>query len=449
MFLRRKKRGIDLNRPKDANGQPRKKGRKIVFTVSLAILLVVGSYVAYLYASGKRIFDPNNLTASPFFTKASSAELKGEGDGRINILLMGRGGSGHPGGELTDSLMIVSVNPVDKSVAMLSIPRDLYVLISGTKNSAKINEVYYIGEQKEKGSGANLLKQTVGNILDLPIHYYVSVDFYGFKKLVDQVGGIDVTVDKNLYDPYFPADDMKNYSPFSIKAGDHHMDGTTALKYARSRETTSDFDRAARQQKVISALKQKVLTLGFLSNPKKLVDLVNIVGDHVKTDFSANEIYAMAKLLAEIDSSNVVSKVLTNGADGELVDSTLNGSYILKPKNGTWDEIQRIAHEIFTDPNLREEDAKIEILNASTKAGIGSQLATVLRSYSYNVVNVDNAPTKSDKTLIYDHSNGKKSVTLQFLAKRLNAQVTKQSTTKSGVDITVIVGNDYQGFNKN
>ncbi|MFA7243809.1 MAG: LCP family protein [Patescibacteria group bacterium] len=451
MFLRRKAKRDDKNfhtvGPKYFY---QKKGWKITFLIVLAILIVSGSYLSYLIASGKKIFDPNNLTGSPFFAKGSNYELKGEGDGRINILVMGKGGSGHPGGELTDSMMVVSINPDNKTVAMLSVPRDLYVPVPGKKNyNVKINEIYTVGEKQKQGSGAALVKETVGNILDLPIHYYVSLDFYGFKKLVDQIGGIDVNVDKNLYDPFFPADDMKSYSPFNIKAGQHHLDGTTALKYARSRETTSDFDRALRQQKVIAAVKDKIFNLGFLANPKKLVDLVNVVGDHVRTDFTPNELYAMAKLIKDVDTSKIISKVLTNGSDGELVDSTANGAYILKPKTGNWEQIQMIAHEIFTDPNLTKENAKIEVLNGSNKAGLGSQLSEVLKSYSYNVINVDTAKSKYPKTIIYDYTNGAKKITLQFLKNRLSCEVVQKTSPGNNVDIDVIIGDNYQGFNKN
>ena len=449
MFLRKKSRFHNPYKKKEPTYFFQKKGWKITFMVLIAILIITGAYVAYLYASGKRVFDPNNLTGSPFFARGSSSELRGEGDGRINILFMGMGGVGHPGGQLTDSIMILSVNPVDKTMAMLSIPRDLYVPVPKTSNYVKINEIYNIGEQKKKGDGPALAKETVGKILDLPIHYYVTVDFYGFKKFIDQIGGIDVNVDKNLSDPFYPAQDMKGYDPFYIKAGQKHLDGETSLKFARSRETTSDFDRALRQQKVLSAVKAKTVSLGFLANPKKILDLVNVIGDHVRTDFAPSETYAMAKLMLEIDTSKNISKVLTNGADGELVDSTANGSYILKPRGGNWEIVQKVAHELFTDPDLVKEDARIEVLNGSSKAGLGSQLSSVLKSYSYNVVNVDTAKTKFPKTTIYDYTNGSKSITLKFLAKRLNADIIKQTPPSNKVDISIIVGEDYKGFNSN
>lgn len=442
-------------KPKNQDGdEPKKKPRARkgwrVFWIIFALFGIVGiSYVGFLYASGKNIFDPKSLTQSPFFnSKSNKSSLRGEGDGRINILLLGMGGANHPGGTLTDSIMVVSIDPNDKSIAMLSIPRDLYVPIAGKKQSSKINEVYSIGEKEKAGNGPVLMKETVSKILDLPIHYYVVVDFYGFVKFVNEIGGVDVTVDKNLNDPYFPDANMQGYDPFYIKAGAQHLDGATALKFARSRETTSDFDRAARQQKIIAAVKEKCLKANFFANPKKILDVVQIVGDHIRTDFTATEIVSLIELVKQIDSSKTVTKVLTSAADGELVSDSSSGTYYLMPKDKTWAQIQSIAHEIFTDPNLRQENARIEVLNGSNTAGTGSKLAQTLKSYNYNVVSIKNATQKQKNTEIIDYSNGQKAVTLNFLKNRLGVSPTKKTQTDANVDITIIIGDDYKGFSK-
>lgn len=443
----KKKKNQNENEPKKKSKT--KRGWR-VFWIVISVLGIVGiSYIGFLYASGNKVFDPKSLTQSPFFKSSkNTSTLRGEGDGRINILLLGMGGANHPGGTLTDTIMVISIDPNDKSLAMLSIPRDLYVPIAGRKQSSKINEVYSIGEKEKAGNGPVLLKETVGNILDLPIHYYVVVDFYGFVKFVNEIGGVDVLVDKNLYDPYFPDANMQGYDPFYIKAGQQHLDGAVALKYARSRETTSDFDRAARQQKIITAVKEKCLSANFLANPKKILDVVQIVGDHVRTDFTASEIIALADLAKQIDSSKTVSKVLTSATDGELVSDSSSGTYYLLPKDKSWEQIQGIAHEIFTDPNLRQENAKIEVLNASSTAGLGSKLAQSLKSYNYNVVSIKTADKKQTKTEIIDYTNGQKSATLNFLKNRLNTSIAKKTQTDSSIDITIIIGDDYKGFSK-
>lgn len=427
-----------------------KKGWRVFWIILALFGIVATSYVGYLYASGQKIFDPKSLTQSPFFrSKADkSTSLRGEGDGRINILLLGMGGANHPGGMLTDSIMVASIDPTNNTLAMLSIPRDLYVPISGTKQSAKINEVYSIGEKQKVGNGPILMKDTVGKILDLPIHYYVVADFYGFVKFINQIGGVDVYVDKNLNDPFFPDANMQGYDPFHIKAGQQHLDGSTALKFARSRETTSDFDRAARQQKIIAAVREKTLNAGFLANPKNILDIVHVIGDHVHTDLAPSELVSLVELIKKLDSSKTVSKVLTSATDGELISDSSSGTFYLLPKDKSWGQIQSIAHEIFTDPNLRQENAKIEVLNASSKTGLGGTLAQTLKSYNYNVVSIKTAPQKQTNTQIIDYTNGQKSVTLNFLKNRLNVAITKKTQTDPFVDITIIIGDDYKGFNK-
>ena len=449
MFLKKKVKNSEINHGphKKAGG----KWKKFLLGFLILLFVVLASYVAYVYATGKKIFDNGNLTASPFFKKIAgeSYSLRGEGDGRINVLFLGMGGASHPGGQLTDSIMVLSIDPKNKTMAMLSIPRDLYIPVPGTKYSRKINEIYKIGEDKKKGSGGEFAKEAVGKILDLPIHYYVTVDFYGFKKLIDEVGGIDINVEKALYDSRYPADDMIHYQIVNIKAGQQHMDGATALKYARSRESSSDFDRAARQQQVISALRQKIFDKGFLANPKKILDLVNIVGDHVRTDFSTDEISAMAKLVKELDFSKTVSKVLTNASDGELVSDSSTGTYTLLPKGGNWETIQRIAHEILTDPDLVDENARIEVSNCTKTSGLAGKLADSLRSYNYNVVAIVTG-LSATKTVIYDYSNGTKPVTISFLEKRLNVKAQKMArpSTASNIDISIQIGADYKGFSK-
>ncbi len=449
MFLK------SLRKSKEEQDQPKKplsrmkKGWKVFFMV-LSLLVIFGvSYIAFVMASGSRIFDTSNLTGSPFFKSLAGKEydLRGEGDGRINILLMGRGGSGHPGGLLTDTNIVLSIDPNDKSYAMLSIPRDLYVPHPNSNQGSRINEVYSVGERLNEDGGAAYMKEAVSNILDLPIHYYMIVDFYGFTRLVDSIDGIDVDVEKDIYDPFFPDTDMVGYDPFYIKAGQHHLDGETALKYARSRKTSSDFDRASRQQIVIAAVKDKILDLGYISNPSKILELADIVGDHIRTDFTPSELISLAKLSGELDSSKAVSKVLTSGVDGELITASSN-PYYLKPKSGNWEQIQRIAHEIFTDPNLKEENAKIEVLNGSATAGQALNLADVLTSYNYNVVKIDNADQDYQKTVIYDYSNGEKEITLKFLVARLDADVIVKDGGDKDCDISIVIGDDYTGFSK-
>ncbi len=424
----------------------KKKYKPFLIFFGLVILAVLVWMGANAYSAYSKIVTKNDSSA-PFFDfldKATPDQLKGEGDGRINILLLGAGGENHPGGTLTDTIQVVSIDPNNKKIAALSIPRDLYVEVPNY-GGVKINQVYQIGAEDEEtyGSGAEIIKNTISEILDLPIHYYIKMDFDGFKKIIDEVGGVDINVETTISDPYYPAEDMIGYNPFYIEAGQQQMNGTVALKYARSRETTSDFDRSARQQQILIALRDKVLNLGFLTNPTKLVSMMQILGDHLRTDLGADEMKRLAEIVKDVDTGSMVSKVLDTSDDGPLTGFS-NGGYYIQPKTGNWKEVQRIAHEIFSDPYLANENARLEVLNGTSQVGMGKEVSDTLTSYGYNVVNLDTADENYPRTILYDYSNGQYPYTVKFLSDRYNVQVKEQpSTSQSKVDMELIVGEDY------
>jgi len=427
--------------------KPKKHKYKLVFIIIGLILLCAAGWLTFrTYSAYSKIVKKNSNGGAPFLNfldNISPDKLQGEGDGRINILLLGAGGALHPGGNLTDTIQVVSIDPNNKKIATLSIPRDLYVDLPEFKG--KINEVYSYGEANdaETGGGAQFTKEIISKILDLPIHYYVKMDFDGFKKIVDEVGGIDINVPKVIDDPFYPAEDMIGYDPFYIETGQTHMDGSLALKYARSRETTSDFDRSARQQQILMALKDKLLSLGIMANPAKISGILDILSDHLRTDIELKDMQRLADILQGFDANNIITKVLDNSAEGPLT-SYSDGAYYLVTKTGDYKEIQKIVHEIFTDPYLQKENARIEVLNGSSQAGTGKEAADLLTSYGYNIINLDKNNETVDKTVIYDYGSGKFPFTIKYLEDRFGAQViTKPKNNQKDIDITLIIGNDY------
>lgn len=440
----------------------KKKTAKVVFVI-IGLLLIFGvSFVGYLYATGSKIFD-NGAGFSPFIKMIKGEQSDILKEERINIIFMGRGGANHPGGNLTDSMMLVSINTKTSQLAMMNIPRDLYVPIKG-HGSAKINEAYadgykdYLDKNCKKGdqksclndamaAGANLTRQTVSDITGVPVQYYVSIDFAGFEKIIDSLGGIDVYVDKAIYDPSYPADDMKGYAPFRVKEGQQHFDGKTALKYARSRETSSDFDRSRRQQQILEATKDKAAKLGMLSNPKQLLDVISIVSDHVRTDLSPDEIKTLADFSKNIDKSKIINKILSTDGTGPLVSDSSSGTYYIKTKSGNFSELQNIIKYIFNTES--QEEAKIEILNGSKISGAGGKLSDSLKSAGYNVSNIATSKDSYKKTVIYDYSGGEIKNTLKFLKEGLDAEVVTKTDATKKVDISVIIGDDYKGININ
>jgi hypothetical protein len=191
------------------------------------------------------------------------------------------------------------------------------------------------------------------------------------------------------------------------------------------------------------AIKDKVLDLGFLTNPSKLTGMINILGDHLRTDLEIREMKRLAEIMKKIDMDEIVSKVLDTASDGPLVAVSMNGYYI-KPRSGNWKEVQMIAHQIFTDPYIKKESARLEILNGTSLSGKGLEVSNMLKNYGYNVVNLDMADKVYVNTVLYDYSNGKCPYTVRFLKQRYNAEVKSDfDQSKTGVDIVLIVGENY------
>lgn len=422
--------------------KPKRKTLKIILLSLLVIILGVGIWFgAAAYNTLKKITSFSSGKGNLFsFLRDSNQQLKGQSEGRTNILILGMGGTKHPGGMLSDTMIVLSINWQTKKLAMLSIPRDLYVPIPDY-GSAKINNAYAHGEQNPKttGGGGELSSQTVSTVFGIPIHYFVRLDFEGFKKIVDTVGGLDITVEKDLYDPLYPAANMIDYDPFRIKAGLQHMDGNLALKYARSRETTSDFDRSRRQQQVIAALKEKVLTLNILTNPKKVSDLMNAVGDHVRTNLSIEEIKSLWDAIKTIDTSNIINKFLDTSADSPLTSTQDSRGYIIIPKKGTnnFTDLQAIAKNIFEEGSSSE--LQIEVLNGSGKSGTATQYTEELKAKGYNVTKVGDATKTYTESAVYNCDGTKAEKTAKKIAEDL--KVTASSKTSCGtIDIQVILG---------
>lgn len=430
--------------------QYRKQPNRLKLTLLVIGMLILAgvAWFGYSAVSAFNKISESSEQSSPilkFFGKnIDPNSLQGEGDGRINILLIGIGGADHPGGALADTIMVASIDPENKQLALLSLPRDLRVkLPNGTYG--KLNSIHSYGESQEKGSGPKVLKDEIGEILDLPIHYFVRADFDGFENLVDALGGISVDVKKPLNDPYFPDDQLEGYAPFAVKAGVQQMSGETALKYARSRETTSDFDRAARQQEILFAIEQKALSINVLANPQKLTSILDILGEHVRMDLSAQDMQRLFTFVKDLNRDRITNTVLDNSADGPL--KTVNdGGYYLVPKTGNYKEIQRIAHSVFTDPYLKKEAAGVEIINATGAAGAAKDLQLDLESRGYTVTDVDTAETTATTTL-YDYSNGSAPFTAKLLSERLGVTVTpatRPTDVVEAVKFRVVMGTSYQ-----
>jgi len=372
------------------------------------------------------------------------ATLKGEGESRVNILLLGVGDASHAGSGLSDTMMVASIDTKTKSVATIGIPRDLYVPIPGYGYD-KINAAHAYG-------GPELAKQVVGSVLDVPIHYYARLDFTGFKKIVTTLGGVQVQVAENLYDNEYPCDkDERVACGFSLKAGNQLLNGDVALKYVRCRKGNcgNDYGRSARQGQILVALREKALTASTLTNPLKLAALMDVVGRHAQADLQTGEIQNLAAILQEVESSNIQTKVIDTDTTQLVYATNINGASVVVPNagSGKFAEIQSFVHKLFADRYILSERARVKIIDASGKKQ-GEVLKKVLESYNYQVGGVETTTTQVDAVVtLVDATEGKKPFTLRYLENRLKTTAQKNSATQSDADIIIEIGGSYGATN--
>ncbi len=212
----------------------------------------------------------------------------------------------------TDTMMLVSIDPITKSLGILSIPRDLYVAIPGYSEPQRVNTPMVLGELQRPGYGPELLKQTVQYNLGMRVHDYVAIDFNTFISVIDAIGGIDLDVPYAISDTSYP--DMNyGYDPFYIKAGLQHLDGKTALKYSRTRHGDSDFNRAERQQSVLYAIRDRVLSLNMM--PQLIAQsptLWNAISAGVSTGLTFDQIIQLVWYLKDVEKANIQTGVIDN-----------------------------------------------------------------------------------------------------------------------------------------
>ncbi|MFH1631878.1 MAG: LCP family protein [bacterium] len=431
--------------PNRRSEKRQKKTLKIlsVFLAFVALGGVVFSYNISKIAVAPASDDGGFSIFSSFrrLVTSDEKELVGEEDDRINFLLMGIGGAGHDGPELTDTLMFASFRPSTNEIGVMSIPRDLVVPIPGY-GYRKINHVNAYGELDDPGSGPDFAGDVVGGIIDQEIQYTIKVDFRGFEDLVNAIGGINVYVDRSFIDPSYPTDDYLT-QVIGFEQGWQSMDGETALQFARSRHGTNgegdDFARAARQQKILLAVKDKVLSPSVLLSPGKLNSLIETFQDNVETNLSFWEMIKLARYAPDVDTEGLSLHVLDGSTESPLYSTSINGAYVLLPKQDDWSEVQYMAENVFseagtTQAQLAEQATPIELVtveiqNGTSVNGLAFQTSQLLASSGVNVVKIGNAESRSyDTTIIYDLTGGKKSEGLNVLKDFLEADVAMSTT---------------------
>lgn len=322
-------------------------------------------------------------------------ELK-RSNGNINVLLLGIGGGNHDGPNLSDTIIFASIDQVKNKVTLVSLPRDLWVQNITDNHGGRINEAYADGENIKKGGGLMLAEAVVSKIVGQQIDYGIRVDFAGFVKAVDMVGGLDIMIDNTFDDYIYPIEGKEadscgksdsdiqsfiqtasasaeqnlavffpcRYQHVHFDKGLNHMNGTEALEFVRSRHALgsegSDFARSARQQKVIKAFKDKVLSLGILINPAKVMGLYDILQSSIDTDIKQSEFDDFIRLADKMKGAVITNTVLDygdpqTGRSGLLMNPAPSADYgyawMLIPRTGmdNFSEIRKyVACEITT-----------------------------------------------------------------------------------------------------
>ncbi|MFA4931139.1 MAG: LCP family protein [Patescibacteria group bacterium] len=433
--------------------------KKIISLWYVPVAILAGVVVLYAGLIGYRVMsggqvsggENNDSGQTSFWTNFTNSiglntqKLKGENKGRVNVLVVGVAGGDNVAPDLTDTVIFASVNIKEKKVSMFSIPRDLYLEIPGFGYN-KINSAYSLGKNYQvAGGGMGTLIDTVKVVTGQDIDYYVKIDFDGFVQAVDALGGIDVVVDEDIYDYLYP-DEMGGYELFALDAGPQHLDGVTALKFVRSRQTTSDFDRAKRQQKALVAMKDAFLDQGIVGGTKVLIQLIDIVSDHLETDLQVSEWERAATIIKDIgDDLAIDMHVFDNTAEGFLVDGDVNGMYVLQPYAGDFEDIHQFVDNILSGDNEKVNNSQVhfEVLNGTNRVGLAGSFADVLTKKGYSVDLIDNTMETSPESTVSCKKKDYLDETIKYLEDEWGVRFDSFLSDDKIVDCTLVLGNNF------
>jgi LCP family protein required for cell wall assembly len=388
------------------------------------------------------------------------------GTDRLNILLVGSDERPKEGSFNTDTLIVVSIDPVSKQVAMFSLPRDSWGIpmpagrlanAFGSTYQAKINSFFVqVRPRKDLVAGPNNLvrgmnglKQVLGNLYNLDIKYFVEVNFAGFEKVVDDLGGVTINVQVPVLDDLYPSDTGRHARVY-IPAGMQHMTGAQALVYARSRHGSDDFDRGARQQRVLTSLREQADVAALIP---KIPELVKDVGTLVHTDIPQDQLGRLAGLAGSVDTKNVRQYVFAYPR---------YGSQILGPTYEYLPDVNKIrnavANAFKVDPNLEnlrnslsDENGQIWVLNGSGVDHQATNIAAYLDYYGLTASAPTTRPNTSGisgtQVIVYNGAEARLTQTIAFLESKLQTKVVLKNDPAVPVDIVITTTSQTPNLN--
>ncbi len=440
-----------------------------MLTVLLLLIAVAAVLFILSWARGS-LARPGGMPGLPGST-APSENVKYEfgsmlpvwtGKRRVTVLVLGIDERAQETGPWrTDTIILTTLNPVTKQAGVLSIPRDLWVPIPGY-NSGRINTAHFLGDlYGYEGGGPALAKATVEYNFGEPINYYVRLNFQGFVKIVDLIGGVDIYVEQRIDDPQYP-DGYYGVEHLVIEPGWHHFDGEMALKYARTRHGSSDFARARRQQQVMLAVLDRITSLDLLPDlARNAPKIYQTLEDSIQTDLALDQILALANLATQVEHENIRFGVI----DATCTENwtTPDGAQVLIPLR---DQMRRVVSYVFWEdvtptpaatnappataiPAITPtpENATIAVLNGTTRAGLAGSTGAYLKDHGVSVSKVDNADRQdyANSLVILNHDKPATAARLIELLHLPSTALTRGSDPNAPYDIVIILGADYAG----
>jgi LCP family protein required for cell wall assembly len=398
-------------------------------------------------------------TPPPGATNAAPETQTPYTGGRLNILLIGADQRPKQSIFNTDTLIVASLDPKTSQVTMFSLPRDTIQVplppgpaqsVFGSVFPCKINGLWAAAQQRpdifpgnNAQRGYQALKDTLGNLYGLNIPYYAEVNFDGFRKVVDAVGGVTINVQIPVLDDQYPGDDGRTHRIY-IPAGLQHMTGAQALEYARSRHVSSDYDRAARQQRVLFSLKDQVDVNSLIP---KLPDLIAAFKSTIHTDIPVDKLPALMQAASGVDTSNIHSYVFSPPLYGAPTVSPRCGDsnvpYVNKIKQAVHNALSGTAGDEAQKQKIADEGASVWVLNGSGQTGQATDIAAFLEYQGISATAPTQRPPKGSsatKIVVYNGAEATAPTTIAFLEDLFNVKATLVSDPTARVDIVITTG---------
>lgn len=445
----------------------------IVFIICLgyvsvrAIDTIEFNIFEFATSSGVTTISWNSGVQDPNIVQAEDLDIN-ENDSTY-ILITGRWGGNHDAPDLTDTIILVWLNHEQEVITLFSIPRDLWVEYPDSTLSGKINRIYETYVDKDPDIAISKLKEKVTEITGKRVDYHMNLDFQWFIQVVDILGWVEVTLENNFVDYEYPAG-PGSYRTFILRKWTWTLDGEVALMYARSRHSTSDFDRSLRQQEIISSLRGKIWNLWYLRNSKTLLDLYWAFKDYVDTDMTVSDMVSLWLKIKKWEDSKTLSFNLNDTCYAGSPNCTawwflyvplreyFGGASVLLPKKsiaiepGYYDDIQSFATLIYDTPQIYTEAKNIKIYNASGISGLAWSFATQILPYGYDINMTTDLETLRgsglEKSVIYYNSIEKNDPTLKYLESITKLDIiqienAQYSNTEVQIEIILVDNNSF------